>query len=145
MDDTSKMSGMHGTSQSLDERRSITRWLRRSGDLFRQAPPFHELERQKRLAFFFTDMVKLHDIRMLKLCNDLGFELKSFQIPRCRVLMIPQRLNGHQPIERRLTSLIDDPHPANPQHPQCLIPREVTKWPVTHEFVSIHNCRRIDQ
>jgi hypothetical protein len=119
--DAPQMGRVDRASQRLHQLGRLARRLRLACDALRQAASLDQLERQKRLPVHLADVIQRHDVRMRQLGDDLGFVAKAGQLFRRRVFVVPQRLDGHQPIERSLPRPIDHAHASQSENAQRLV------------------------
>ena len=68
----------------------------------------------------FTKIVNGHDVGVAHLCQKLGLALETPGKVDVSLPLTGQHLDGHHPVERLLTRLVDDPHTATTQALQNL-------------------------
>jgi hypothetical protein len=76
-----------------------------------QAAALDILQGQKGPALVLADFVDLHDVGVAQPGHRLGLGLKPRPLPVAGIGPRPDHLEGHQPVEREVPGLVDDPHP----------------------------------
>ncbi len=104
--------GGHGAGQHFHQPGGVARWQGGAGQAAVQRLALDEFQGQVRLAVVLADLVDLHDAGMPQPRQRLRLGAEAGPLPVPGRLAGANHLQGHQPLQRCLASLVDDTHAA---------------------------------
>jgi hypothetical protein len=121
VDDAALVGRVHGPGQPLDQLRRPLRRPGRTVELAREAAAGDELQREVRPAVLLADLVDLYDVRVLQGGDRLGLAAETGQFFRTGVAAGQDHLQGYEPLELQVSSLVDHTHTATAQLAENLV------------------------
>ena len=125
VDDAAAVSFVDGPGEGSRQLDNAGDRLRLAVDLLGQRAAADKFQHQVRQPVLPTHLEDLHDVRMVQPGRRFRLDAEPHSLLVAGVFRGADHLDGHQPVERQVAGLVDNPHAAAPQDLEHVVPGDL--------------------